>query len=168
MQLKTVFLITFTLLSFTVQADWKLLYKNDKNGQAIDGDMQSLVEAIRQGLPIRIAWGVSRTPAADSYVEHVIEPTFITATNGMQVFAQTAEHIAQTSYWDNEFQDFNSPQILWRGILSTTGRFTAIWYNRSSGETIRRMPQKAVITWFADVPENPVNTAKMLFETSGD
>lgn len=62
----------------------------------------------------------------------------MTVVGGEEVFVQIPEHIAQTSYWNKEFQDFNSPAIIWRGLFSTTGRFMAVWYNRGNGQTIDR------------------------------
>lgn len=149
-------------------AEWQLLYKNDREGQAIEGRIDDLIDAVRRGLPIRIAWGAARSNQPNSYVEHVAEADFVTVASGQHVFVQIPEHIGQTSYWDTEFQDFNTPQVVWRGLLSTTGRFMAVFYNRSSGETIRRLPQKVVMSWYADVPEKPQKKPKRLFDTTGE
>ena len=133
-----------------VSAEWQMVYKNDREGAALAGDKAKLVAAVRQGLPIRIAWGVQRSGSPQRTVEHVAEPVFVTVVNEQEVFVQIPEHIAQTSYWDEELQDFDTPAVVWRGLLATTGRFMAVWYNRATGQTIRRSPQRVVMTWFAD------------------
>ena len=162
-------LITMSLLCCQVAvADWQLLYKNNRDGEIIQGNMEALIHAVRQGLPLRIAWGVAHPTQQGRYVEHMVEPVFVTIASGQHVYIQTPEHIAQTSYWDTDFQDFNSPQLVWRGLLSTTGRFIAVTYNRSSGETIRRAPQRAVMSWYADLPENIDSTPPKLFDNRGD
>ncbi len=143
------------LLSFCcyspAQADWQLLYQNDSQGAVLAGDKQRLFAAIRNGLPIRLVWKASRTGQPERFVEHAIEPEFITNASDQEVFAQTPEHIAQTSYWDTEFQDFGTAAVVWRGLLSTSGRFMAVWYNRATGQIIRKAPQRTTISWYADV-----------------
>ncbi len=140
--------------SLSAQAKWHLLYQNDKQGMALTGDKKALFQAIRLGSSIRVVWKAKRPGNPTSFVEHVIEPIFITNASDQEVFIQTAEHIAQTSYWDTEFQDFNSASIVWRGLLSTTGRFMAVWYNRATGQVVRKAPQRVEISWFADSKPN--------------
>ncbi len=144
-------LLLLTTISSDSQAKWQLLFKNDRQGATVAGEKQRLFEAIRLGLPLRVVWKASRPGQPDSFVEHVMEPTFVTNASDQQVFVQTAEHIAQTSYWDTEFQDFGTPAVVWRGLLSTTGRFMAVWYNRHSGQIIRKAPQRTTISWYANV-----------------
>lgn len=81
-------------------------------------------------------------------VEHVAEPVFLTITNARQVVAQLPDHIAQRSYWDAGQAFFQDGAVLWRGLVSTTGTFDAIWVDRSTGKTVRRLPQRARFVWF--------------------
>ncbi len=146
-------LLTWLLLCGhqTAKADWQLLYQNDPQGATLAGDKQSLMAAIRTGLPIRLVWKASRAGQPERFVEHAIEPEFITNASDLEVFAQTPEHIAQTSYWDTEFQDFGTAAVVWRGLLSTSGRFMAVWYNRATGQIISKAPQRTTISWYADI-----------------
>lgn len=139
-------------LSLDVAAQWQQVYRHDDTGNALAGSKDALFTAVRQGLPIRLGWGVKK---GERSVEHVAVPEFLTITSEQEVFVQIPAHIAQTSYWDTEFQDFNAAQVTWRGLLSTTGRFMAVWYNRHTGETVRRYPQRVAMTWFADLPDTP-------------
>ena len=86
-------------------AAWQRIYQHDKNGEPIAGDKEQLLTAIRSGASIRVGWGVQRSNG--SSVEHTAVPDFITVSDGSEVFVQVPEHMFQTSYWDNEFQDFN-------------------------------------------------------------
>ncbi|WP_395376805.1 hypothetical protein [Marinicella sp. W31] len=167
--MKKQLLMVISLLSCqNVFADWQLVYKNNRDGEVIEGNKNALMDAVRQGSNLRIAWGVIHPTQKDRYVEHITDPVFVTIASGQHVFVQTPEHIGQTSYWDTEFQDFSSPQVVWRGLLSTTGRFMAVTYNRNTGETIRRAPQKAVMSWYAYIPEKTGKTPRKLFDTDGE
>lgn len=145
-------LICAALLSVSASAQWHLAFKNSSNGDVLQGSKEALIKSIRQGANVRIAWGTTSSRNENQWVEHIADPHFLTVTSGKEVFVQLPEHIAQTSYWNEEFQDFGSPQVLWRGLMSTTGRFMAVWYNRYTGETIRRYPQRVTMSWFVDTP----------------
>ncbi|WP_223789974.1 hypothetical protein [Marinicella meishanensis] len=134
----------------TAHAEWQLLYEHDRQGQQLKGSKNALFQAIRDGQKLRVVWRASRSNDPTAFVEHVIEPAFVTNASDQEVFVQTPEHIGQTSYWDTELQDFNAPAVVWRGLLSTTGRFMAVWYDRGSGQVVRRMPQRVPIKWFAE------------------
>jgi len=130
------------------------LYQNDREGQRVQGSKTALFQAIRDGHKLRVVWRASRSNDPTAFVEHVMEPVFVTNASDQEVFVQTPEHIAQTSYWDTELQDFNVPAVVWRGLLSTTGRFMAVWYDRGSGQVVRRYPQRVAISWFAEIHNN--------------
>ncbi len=130
------------------------MYQNDRNGQQLKGTKTALFQAIREGKKLRVVWRASRSNTPNTFVEHVIEPVFVTNASDQEVFIQTPEHIGQTSYWDTELQDFNVPAVVWRGLLSTTGRFMAVWYDRGSGQVVRRYPQRVQVSWFAEINED--------------
>lgn len=62
---------------------------------------------------------------------------------------QLAEHIAQTSYFDPAKGAFDSPSVMWRGLMGSTGSLDAVYVDRATGKEVRRLPQKAGIAWFA-------------------
>lgn len=128
---------------------WTPVYKNGLNGEALEGSKEDLFAAIRAGQPIQIGWGLSRElngqPAS---VEHLATPVFIGIGNDEHVVAQLSEHIAPRSYWGANSAFFDDPAVLWRGLMSTSGSFDAVWANRTTGEVIRRSPQRAVMTWY--------------------
>ena len=136
---------------------WRLAYQHDTNGQPVAGSKDALFDAIRRGQPIRLSWGTA-VPARKIAVEHAAEPVFVTIMNGSEVVAQLPEHIAQQSYWDAAQAKFENPGVLWRATMSTTGDFDAVWVHRGTGETVRRLPQKARVAWHVLAPDPACTT----------
>lgn len=129
---------------------WALLYRNDTDGSNLAGSKAALFAAIRAGQPIQIAWGFkANREGGPLSVEHLIAPVFLSIVNESEVSAQLPEHIAQQHYADIEQAHFGDPAVMWRGLITTTGSFDAIWVNRATGETVRRYPQRAAFSWYA-------------------
>jgi hypothetical protein len=126
---------------------WRIVYKHDGEGRPIGGSKQALIDAVRAGQEVRVAWGVRDPRDSTRSVEHTALSVFTTVVNGNEVFVQVAEHVAVADYWERESQDVGDPRVSWVGTLGTTGRFNAVWYNRATGEEARRLPQRATITW---------------------
>lgn len=137
---------------------WTPVYKNGLNGEALEGSREDLFAAIRAGQPVQIGWGLAREVGGESAsVEHLAAPVFLGIGNGEHVVAQLPEHIAPRSYWGDNSAFFDDPAVLWRGVMSTSGSFDAVWANRATGEVIRRSPQRAVMTWYVR-RKAPANT----------
>ncbi len=131
--------------------EWRLMYRHDADGRGITGDKKALLDAVRRGAPLRFAWGFSATAGAVS-VEHSAEPVFVTIMQGEHVFVQLPEHIAQASYAQPEQARFDTPSVMWRGLMGSDGSFDAVYVDRATGKEVRRFPQRAGIAWFAQVP----------------
>lgn len=143
---------------------WQLVYKHDGEGNSLGGDKLALVDAVRRGYDVRLAWGVAHPREPGRSVEHTALPIFLTIVDQEEVFVQVAEHVAHADYWAKDDQTFQSPEIVWSGILSTTGRFNATWYNRATGEVIRTLPQRVSTSWFVNYPSSrPEGPAEPLF-----
>lgn len=127
-------------------ARWRLAYHHDAEGRLVAPSKETLLDAVRKGLPIRLSWGTS-VPSRNISVEHAAEAVFTTITNGTDVVAQLPEHIGQQSYWNVEEAKFEAPAVMWRGLMTTLGDFDAVLVNRATGEVVRRLPQKARIAW---------------------
>jgi hypothetical protein len=136
---------------------WRPVFKHDPQGRPLAGDKQQLVDAVRRGLSVRLAWGVRHPQDSTRSVEHTALPVFLTVVDASEVFVQVAEHLAYADYWARESQEIADPRVTWAAILGTTGTFNALWYNRATGELIRHLPQRATITWF--VEGGPATTA---------
>jgi len=102
--------------------------------------------------------GARATPDADArYVYHnysiaIDEPVFVTIMKGEHVFAQLPEHIGQLSYSNPDQARFDKPSVMWRGMMGSDGTFDAVLVNRATGQEVRRLPQRAGIAWFAELP----------------
>lgn len=132
---------------------WRLAYHHENDGRPISGSKEDLFNAVRRGYPIRLAWGSeSQKDQAKISVEHSADPVFLTIMNQKELVVQIAEHIGQTSYWDPANAKFDKPQVLWRGMFSTTGEFDAVFVDRATGETVKRIPQRARIAWYVYSP----------------
>ncbi|WP_164116327.1 hypothetical protein [Sphingorhabdus sp. Alg239-R122] len=155
-----------TLWCLARQPAWTMVYRSGTDGQSLEGSKARLFGAVRAGQPIRVGWGLSRSvDGTTRSVEHVAEPVFLTVVNGSDIVAQLPEHIGQRSYWNAGEAYFDSGPVMWRGLASTTGSFDAIWVDRSSGETVRRAPQRAVFSWY--VREEPYGEIPTLSVADG-
>ncbi len=140
---------------------WKVAYRTDIDGKSTDGSPQKVLNALRSGGQIRVGWGFSKQHnGSDLKIEHAVTPVFITAINERHFVAQLPEHIAQKSYADINQAKFETANVMWRGLLTSQGDFDAIWVDRSTGQEMRRFPQRAAVTWF--VQQSDVETAKTL------
>lgn len=137
------------------QLSWRLVYRHDINGKGLKGSKAALLNAIRGGQALQIGWGLSRLQnEVVRSVEHTITPVFVTIIDGSEVVAQMPEHVAQRSYWKHDAALFDLGAVMWRGIATTQGQMDAIWVDRSTGEVIRRSPQRAAFSWYAQGPVN--------------
>ena len=145
---------------------WTMVYKSGLNGEVLSGSKDKLLAAIREGIPVRVGWGLDRSVDGEANsVEHVAEPVFVTIVDGTEIVAQLPEHVAQRSYWDASQAQFDEGAVMWRGLVSSTGSFDAIWVNRSTGEVIRRAPQRAVLNWY--LAHGPLQTFEQLAIADG-
>ena len=132
---------------------WRLVYRHDADGRAIAGTRQALLDAVRRGAALRIAWGFSQvSDGQEVSAEHVAEPVFVTIMKGEHVFAQLPEHIGQESYVDPARARFDQPSVMWRGLMGSDGSFDAVLVDRATGKEVRRLPQRAGLAWFAQSP----------------
>lgn len=129
---------------------WRAVFKHDPEGRRLGGDKQQLIDGIRRGLSVRLAWGVRHPRDSTRSVEHTALPVFLTIVDDAEVFVQVAEHLALADYWDPANQGIGDPRLTWSAVLGTTGTFNALWYNRASGELVRRLPQRVTITWYLE------------------
>jgi hypothetical protein len=131
------------------------MYRHDAEGRPVAGAKPALLDAIRRGDPVRIAWGGAfKTAAGPTFsVEHSADPVFVTIAGGVDVVAQLPEHIAQADYAREPSATFDTGAVMWRALFTTTGRFDALWVDRATGKEVRRLPQKAAIAWLAFAPD---------------
>jgi hypothetical protein len=142
-----------------ISLNWKLVYKNDHSGETLFGNKEDLIHAIREGQDVRVAWGVSvNISETQITIEHTANPIFNTIIDGEDVISQLPEHTAQKSYWNISEAEFDKASVLWRGLVSTTGSFDAVWVDRATGTEVKRLKQRAIFSWFVlQIPNRQVN-----------
>lgn len=134
--------------------EWRLVYRHDADGKPLTGARTALLDAVRRGAPVRFLWGFSATGPGGKpiMVEHAAEPVFLTIMGGEHVFVQLPEHIAQASYFDAAAARFDTPSVMWRGLMGSDGTFDAVYVDRATGKEVRRFPQRVGLSWFAEQP----------------
>lgn len=126
---------------------WRMVFQNDAEGGDLGGVRAHLVAALRRGSPIRVAWG-TREPDDRSVVEFA-EPVFTSLMNDRDVVVQFEQALIQTDYLDPKLAALREPPLVWRGLMSTDGRFDAVMTDAATGQVRRRLRQRAVMTWYA-------------------
>lgn len=98
-------------------AHWRLIYENNADGDALTGSKQELVEAVRQGQPVRIVTVGRR-------IEHAADAGFLSVFEG-EVFAQIEAIEAQRPTLNPTRMGYRDPGTKWRMIVGTNGMVTA-------------------------------------------
>lgn len=132
------------------QENWTLIYENDANGKAIQGELADLISAIQRGEVIRIYFQMGRASTPEFFVEHTAEVKFTTIMNapeGTFVTAQIDPIVGQTP-------DFSGKQVLlkenleWSMIASTSGNNDTMTRNVITGEIVNHEVRQWGIKWF--------------------
>ncbi len=135
--------------------DWNMVYKCDKEGNALTGSKQALVEAIRKGASVKIGWGFK---GKKHRIEHLSEPIWLAILDEKEVIAHLDPQVLSSTDWEEltaSYKDTTQLVYEWRVVISTKGEFDAIWYDRDKHELSRRFPQNHPISWFIkDMDEN--------------
>lgn len=135
------------LVTTAKKENWQVVYKTDKTGAKLIGSKQNLIDAIRQGLDVKIGWGFKGTAHS---IEHVSTPIWLGVLDEKEVIAHLSPQVLSKTDWDNLSASYNDPSKLkeeWRVVISTNGAFDAVWYDKKTNEQIKRMPQQHPITW---------------------
>lgn len=125
-----------SLLSFQVHAQsarWNLVFENDRDGNAVTGNHDDLIAAVRAGEEIRLGWQSPRRGTPERWVEHVADAKFITILSGQVVFAQIDGIVGQTPDF-NEMKVLLKENLSWTMIAGSNGKMDAIMRDMSSGE----------------------------------
>lgn len=132
---------------------WTAVYQHDAAGAVLSGSIDRLIDAVRRGYSIRIAWGWRREVNGQVFaLEHSADPVFVTILKEKQVSAVTEPHPLLENYLDPAKQRFADPGQVWQCVLVTTGEFNATIYRRDTGAIVRDFPQKMAMTWFVEYP----------------
>lgn len=146
--MKTLLTCSMLLLSIHLLAqDWAIIYQNDKDGNALKGNIEDLKSAIRNGKEVRIGWGFQHPTRKNISVEHVANATFLTIQSDSIVHAQIRPIIGQSP-------DFNEGTIKlkenleWVFIGGTNGKMDSMTRNMITGEIVDHKLRSSSFKWF--------------------
>ncbi len=118
------------------EPEWKIAYKNDKDGNTILGSKEELINSIRQGSLIRIGWGGKES---NHSIEHISEPVWIAILDEKEVIAHLEPQVLSVIDWNSlsaKYSDSSKLKEEWRVVISTKGEFDAIWYDKKENRQI--------------------------------
>ncbi len=118
------------------KSQWRLVYANDEQGEPVDGSKAALIDAVRDGKPVRVYTRGRR-------VEHAADAQFLTIFEG-EVFAQLTPIEAQQPETDPARVLFRNPGQKWRSIVGTNGFVTAFMDGRDPNE------RNGATRWFVE------------------
>ena len=141
-------------------SNYRIVYKNDKEGNTLVGSKKELINSIRGGASIKIGWGIK---GKTHTIEHLSEPIWIAVLDEKEVIAHLDVQILSKIDWDSLTANYSDSTLLnqeWRVVLTTKGEFDAIWYDRKEGKITKKSSQNHTITWFV---KSVLNNPKPLF-----
>ncbi len=147
--MKIIKIFLLVALASTAQAQtpaWTLVYQNDADGNVLKGDIQLLINAVRKGLPIRVAWGYQRPSDPGISVEHVADAAFLTIMSQKLVQAQIEPIYGQRPMFDEEYMAFRDN--FWITIANTNGKSVTAIRNFTTGELEDQSIRQSKFTWY--------------------
>lgn len=132
---------------------WHLVYQNDSLGHALYGSKKDLINAVKRGSPVRVAWG-EKLDDGTSDVEFST-PEFTTLVNDSDLVIQLPASMIQTDYM-NAKRSFlkTNPPTQWRGLMSTDGHYHQFHTEFKTGDLKRVMWLKTAVAWYVFAPEH--------------
>ena len=127
--------------------NWVLIYENDAGGNGLHGDLEDLINTIRNGKDVRISWYYQSPSDKKIKVEHLANAKFITIMSDQTVLAQIDPIVGQ-------IPDFDSQQIIlkenleWSLIASTNGKNDQMTRNMITGEIVEHTIRNWGTKWF--------------------
>lgn len=143
---------------------WTAVYKHDEYGTSLEGNIDTLISAIRSGYDLHVGWGFEKE-LSDTLLrlEHIAKPVFITIIQEKYVSVVIDPHPLLSSYYDISNQSIADGGHTWQCVLTTKGEFNAQIHHRSSGELIKDWRQRQRMTWFVNYPVNKKSKREPLF-----
>lgn len=156
-----IFVVIFSNIFFSscnengFQNEWEVIYRNDADGNKLFGSKEKLIEAVRNGNPIRVGFGGRRKNDTLISVEHVTDAQFLTITNGKEVFAQITPIFGQrpdlvSDTIKIEIKEENK----WVVLIGTNGERSTLSKYFDSDISQKSKQSRRGATWYAKLPMN--------------
>ncbi|MEP5611391.1 MAG: hypothetical protein ABJP45_04045 [Cyclobacteriaceae bacterium] len=134
------FMLLLIGIGAEAQENWRLVYANDDSGIGIDGEIDDLIKAVRDGKEIRLAWSSGR-------VEHVADAAFLTIMKDSVVVGQIDPIYGQTPNFIN-YTITLKENLEWVLIGGTNGKSDAMTTNKITGEIVGHNARNRAFKWF--------------------
>ncbi len=151
------FFIGMLMLSCTadnnksVESDtWRLVFKNDKEGNTLYGNKSDLIDAVRGGYRVRVGWGGKLRRDTTKTIEHLSEVAFLTILNGKEVFAQLPQVVGQQPVFiEDSLKVQFREDTNWTKIVGTNGYSTGRMINVLKDTLMQYgIDGKTKVSWF--------------------
>lgn len=126
---------------------WTLIYENDDNGNAVYGEKETLMEAIRNGEDIRIGWKHQSPTNPKVKVEHWANAKFITIMSDETILAQIDPIVGQTPNFDDQTIILKE-NFEWSMIASSSGKNDHMTRKVMTGEIMSHQKSRWGIKWY--------------------
>lgn len=135
--------------------EWRLIYKNDKNGKHLYGSKEELLQMARKGYPIRVGWASRRARDTTKSVEHTSDATFVTIANGKELFTQITPFWAQRPDLNSDTLSMTLLPIKSSWILGTNGYISSVSEDHRKDTVASYPPSRFgyALNWFVKHPE---------------
>ncbi len=142
--------ISFSTSRPTVRSGWRALYQNDVSGRAVFGNKKAVLDAVKRGCPVRVAWG-EKLPDGTTDIEYST-PDFISLVNDSDLVVQFPKSSIQTDYMHVEKSFLKTdPPTVWKALMSTDGHYHQFHQDGVTGRVTRVMYLRASMLWYADM-----------------
>lgn len=135
---------------------WTLVYKHDKEGNAIFGTKEKLIQAIQNGLPVKVGYGWEVNE--ERSLEHLTEAQFLTILkieSQHDVFAQIPPIMRQDPFKKNDSVAIKMvPEFSWRTTIGTNGISSNVMVNVFKDSLNGSNTNRRGALWFVDYPPN--------------
>ena len=145
---RSLFTFIFLLMvTATYGQKWTLMYQNDAQGNTVSGSLDNLRAAVRDGLPIRVAWKHQSVSNPKIKVEHIADAKFLTIMSDEVVFAQIDPIVGQTPNFDDQFIELKE-NLSWVLMAASNGKSDMMMRNVMTGEIVSHNERPLAIDWY--------------------
>ena len=117
---------------------WTLAYANDEHGARTEGDIEALIDAVKNGQEVRIV-------IADPEGYYSTEAENLSVRHGI-VYAQNTSHVSVE--YQGESLRFQDDSYYWMTIVSTHGERDMIRWSVGAHEPRGHTQDKVAVRWF--------------------
>jgi hypothetical protein len=133
-----VLLVTLNLnaTSWEQQTGWVLAYENDKDGNTVSGNVESLIAAVRNGADIKVG---------SSDVFFKCNYTYIRDNS---VICMNTEHVSQNGLDDNNLGFYPNSNYVFYMVKTTGVKASSGWFVGGGSSNVTTNRSREAIKWF--------------------